>query len=146
MAKRNFVGAKGAKILRRVARHILAEPRRYEQNGIVQVGTPGAVYKGKHKFPACVTVACIGGWIQTLYIPRGDWGAHGVGIGLNHHKIAELLGVPVNSELKLVSYTNLGMYSIWPQKYRAAYNKAKTPRQKARIAVERIEFFIKTGE
>ena len=45
MAKRNFVGAKGALLLRRVAKHILAEPLRYNQEA-KQGGAQGEVSGG----------------------------------------------------------------------------------------------------
>jgi hypothetical protein len=140
MAKRNFVGAKGARILRRVARHILAEPLRYDQNATVEHGIPGEFRTGFNRIvPECGTVACIGGWIALL----GAKNPKRVR-SLQPPKLARTLGVPLENMCYLIAFVrnNYG----WPEKHRTAYNRANTPRQRAKVAARRIEHFIKTGE
>jgi hypothetical protein len=142
MAKKNFVGAKGARLLRRVAKHILAEPLRYEQDAIIERGTPGDVLHdlGCHIIPKCRTVACIGGWMALLTAKN----PHRV-TTLSVPKLQRALGVPRDNVFALIAFTWTRIGG-WPDRFREAYNNARTPRAKARIAVRRIEHFIKTGE
>lgn len=53
------------RMLRKVKRHILAEPKRIGMNYWCIKGDE--VVKEGLKVPACGTVACIGGWLETLY-------------------------------------------------------------------------------
>ena len=148
MAKRNFVGAKGARLLRRVARHILAEPLRYDQNSIIEVGEPKTIYRDERKFPACGTVACIGGWIEILSRKHPNRAKLSL-TGLSFKKIAKLLGTGEDNVGALTQYTSRNPSNsdtYWPLEFSEAYGNAKTPLQKARIANQRIEHFIRTGE
>ena len=130
------------KLLRKVARHILAEPKRYDQNTIIRTGEPGEGYKDT-KFPPCGTVACIGGWITLLAYKRRPRSLE----SLNFKRLAKIVGVKYEQIDKLCSYVwNDNEDDGWPEKFRVAYERATTPRQRARIAANRIEHFIKTGE
>jgi hypothetical protein len=140
MAKKNAVGAKGARLLRKVAAHILAEPLRYEQDCTANMGKPGEEFREGRQYPACGTVACIGGWIEILAFKRS---VEDVCEGLRFSAIREALGCTYEQVEDLVQYT---FRDGWPKRYLDAYNKAKTPRGKARVAQRRIEYFIKTGE
>jgi hypothetical protein len=142
MPKKNAVSPQGARLLRRVAKHILAEPLRYEQNEIMSVGKPGEVFKSNHLYPACGTVACIGGWVELL-TTKNPKRLLRRGYFLSYKKISRLLGVAYDDVERLVSYTRDGG---WPDQYEDAYRIAKTPRGRARVAANRIEHFIKTGE
>jgi hypothetical protein len=141
MKQRNVVGAKGARLLRRVGRHILAEPLRYNQDCIIEHGEAGEMlYDVRQTVPACGTVACIGGWLALLMAPNPRR-VH----TFNVHKLALLLGVEREQVFRLIAYTHT-IDGGWPDKFRYAYQDAVTPLQKARVANKRIEHFIKTGE
>lgn len=60
------LGKEAVSILRRVKRHILVEPKRIAMAywRLNKDETPYAPEKG---WPKCGTVACIGGWVETLY-------------------------------------------------------------------------------
>lgn len=124
------------KLLRKVQAHILEEPRRYEQNATIDKGQPGERHISGMAYPVCGTIACIGGWAQLLAKRPGQ-----VHI-LNFKSIAKTLGLGMPQALRLFAYTwdERG----WPEKFKAAYAAAKTPRQRARVAVRRIDHFIKT--
>jgi hypothetical protein len=143
MSKRkNAVSAEGAKLLRKVAKHILEEPLRYNQDVIVE--RAGSNYFSdltKPMFPKCGTIACIGGWIQVLtHKKQKKWDLPST------KKMAKLFGVPESAVDRLFS----GIYAtdygeFWPQRFLDAYNNATTPRQRAKVANRVIEHFIKTG-
>jgi hypothetical protein len=147
---KNAVGAEGARLLRKVAKHILEEPNRYDQNDVISYGKPGEAYKNwnrpleesKSKFPACGTVACIGGWLNILTSKRRPH----VLAGLPLRKLTTLLGVTESQIRRLIAYTYAKDDAPWPERFRKAYDSAKTPRQRANVAHQRIEHFIKTGE
>jgi hypothetical protein len=123
---KNAIPAKGVRLLRKVAKHILAEPECYDQNTIVLMGNP------------CGTVACIGGRLSILTntpLTEGD--------NLDFDSLVPKIGVTHRQLWNLCQFT----YSDgWPRSFRNAYNKAKTPETRAKIAAARIEHFIKTGE
>lgn len=127
------------RLLRRIQKHILAEPLRYNQNITIEKGKPGQSYREDTNFkqgtlPKCGTTACIGGWALSL-----SFGAR----VFNFTRARRVLGISTEEAEKLFSYT---WDNSWPTKFKVAYNKAKTPRQRARIAFNRIEHFIKTRE
>lgn len=126
------------KLLRRVERHILKEPKRYEQNAVIDVGTPNTESEFNRRYPACGTIACIGGWITVLTTKKPlKPGTH----YLRFRKMARLLRVTEEQVIRLCEYT---WGTGWPEQFLKAYKKAKTPRQKAKVAVRRIEHFIAT--
>lgn len=143
MAKKNFVGPKGARLLRKVAKHILAEPKRFAMSWWYGEGTPGqpltqGFFTERHIskliVPECGTVACIAGWAVLL-----TDGNNGYQSGADIHRRAiELLGDAAEDAL-------FGTLT-WPTRFAERYHHAKTRRGKATAAVDRIEHFIKTGE
>jgi hypothetical protein len=145
MAKRNAVSAKGARLLRKVAAHILEEPERYNQNATIERGEPGSLCypwdRGGGHYPACGTIACIGGWLTILTSKREVEGM------ASFRRLSWALGVPEAQAERLFAYVgDTECDEGWPIKFAQAYNNAKTARQRARVAVRRIEHFIKTGE
>lgn len=150
MAKKNVVPAKGAKLLRMVAKHILAEPRRYDQNQIISFGEAGTYYEDGSVYPACGTIACIGGWLEILTSKKKDK-RDCIHTAMNFGRLAKLLGVTLEQLYCLTAYTHTTPYDgaevvyVWPEKFRKAYEKAQTAKTRAKIANERIEYFIKTG-
>jgi hypothetical protein len=142
---KNAIPAKGARLLRKVAKHILAEPARYNQNTTVVKGREGDIAfhinDKAQRFPECGTIACIGGWASIMgRVPLANYG------GLHFRKLAVALGVHYNAVDRLCEYTRYTGQAGWPSSFRNAYNKAKTPKSRAKIAAARIEHFIKFGE
>lgn len=137
------------KLLRKIQKHILAEPKRYEQNVTITYGIPGEEIVADESnpepellkaggFAPCGTAACIGGWGQLLGMKRPsktfNWEQARRALGLDHSQAAKLFAY---------SFETDEIHS-WPEKFRLAYAKAKTQRQKARVAVRRIDHFIAT--
>ena len=54
------------KLLNRIKRHLIAEPKRYDQ------ATWAREVSGKGA-PACGTRACIAGWAVLLSVPKPEW-------------------------------------------------------------------------
>ncbi|MCI0526565.1 MAG: hypothetical protein L0Y56_03810, partial [Nitrospira sp.] len=92
--------------------------------------------------PACGTIACIAGWTYIL------------GKGLDPKKVSQrdlyenagdeatkLLGLSPNQCKRLFSET---LYEHWGG-FAVAYNAARTPLERAKVAAARIEHFIETG-
>jgi len=52
-------------LLRKVKRHILAEPKRIAMR-VWRTDKPAYIRPYKLKVPPCGTVACIGGWVEVL--------------------------------------------------------------------------------
>lgn len=127
------------KLLRKIQRHILAEPRRYDQNAIFTRGlTPGDIYEEGHVVPSCGTIACIGGWAGALSKQKRptDWNNYE-----NTLRFAQrVLRLDDRQATRLFAGTGGG----WPERFDTAYEKAKTPRGRALVAVRRIDHFIKT--
>jgi hypothetical protein len=132
MAKKNFVGAKGARLLRRVAKHILAEPKRLDMAYFIdRVTDPKGV---AHKMPPCGTVGCIAGWAVTLSTTER------VAYGRIATRAAKFIGIGD------VVAQRLFYPGQWPEEFsRINEYRAQTVRH-ARLTAKRIEHFIKTGE
>lgn len=120
------------KLLRKVKKHILEEPRRYDQDATVCTSQPGSPYEGKHVYPACGTIACIGGWALVL---SGKKNSSDLGIA------RQLLDLDYEQADRLFGGIGGGN---WPELFDNAYLKAKTLRGRVRVAARRIEHFIKT--
>jgi hypothetical protein len=135
------------KLLRKIQRHILAEPKRYAQDTVITRGKAGDIFGveyevGRHLFPECGTVACLGGWAELL---SKDQRPRGVSTLEFARKI---LGLTEDESARLFSGINEEMYigigRSWPKQYETAYMNAKTLRGRAHVAVRRIDHFIKT--
>jgi hypothetical protein len=120
------------RLLRRVAKHIAAEPRRFQMGDwIIKKSEEGERFrefshKGGatlHNFAPCGTAACIGGWTQIISKRKNSTAA-----------------------LAIDEYQSLRLFNVseWPEQFETPYLLAKTPAKRVRIAVARIEHFIKT--
>lgn len=109
------------KLLRKIQKAILAKPERYDQN---ETCFPNS---------SCGTKACIGGWVQH-FTKSADWGTR---LGLDE---AQLWRLCSGTEPKGFVFGHK-----WPLKFLDAYKNAKTPAGRARVAVRRIDHFIKTN-
>lgn len=140
-------------LLKKVKKHILEEPRRLLMDDLVVrkmddedfVADDGKMVK----FASCGTAACIAEWSVLLtdgLWPEGDlW-----------RRAAKLLGIPKDQICSNGFYDDNGEYiSIpvlaeklfyvdeWPVAYRIPYKKARSQKQRAKIAAKRIEAFIR---
>ncbi len=131
------------KLLRRVQKHILAEPKRLLMSEGIVKGAPDTDYDGSDKWgddydptvirmPACGTAGCIAGWSCLLGNPefkKTRW------IDVNNAAIG-LLEIDTPDRLFRVG--------LWPTQFRDAYTKAKTPAGRARTTSRRIDHYIST--
>jgi hypothetical protein len=139
MAKKNVVGPKGARLLRRVAKHILADPLRYEQDYMIEHGAPGELLEDGLIVPKCGTIACIGGWLAILNAKNPKRVKT-----FNVRTLATVLGVTRKQVFRLIAFTWTSTNG-WPARFSNRYKEAGTAKQKAKVAVQRIEHFIRTG-
>lgn len=127
------------KLLRRIKRHILAEPRRFTMRTLEEHGRPGEFYiadNGTNEtFPECGTAACIAGW--TNHFSRKQGG--------DAVSAARFLGIPYDGSYCGVA-DRLFFDFEWAEPFRTRYQEARTAGERAAIAADRIEHFIKTCE
>lgn len=137
-AKRGF----NVRLLRRIQKHILEEPRRFFMLGFIAKGEPGGKFKAHpnvpwfrpadlaDSVPPCGTAACIAGWTNLFTGHRPDaW-----------HPARKEIGIS-NAQAKTLF--NSG---FWPEPFRGRYSSASTPAKRAKIAAARIEHLIQHGE
>lgn len=127
------------KLLRKIQKHILAEPRRLDMQYIY---TPRQARKAE---PPCGTVCCIAGW--AIYLKHKGKVVPYDGIFLKSIKDETVMGAPAAEKILSINKTqkdNLFFMWGWPEKFRKLYDKAKTAKTRAKIASERIDLFIAT--
>jgi hypothetical protein len=119
------------KLLRKVKRLILAEPKRFDMDTFGRRRDP----KANDNAPRCGTVGCIAGWavILTKRIPRNPKAEMPT---IDHNDGMEALNIS-DGEAKLLFYA-----VEWPEKFSAYV--ADGSEKSAKIAAQRIEHFIKT--
>lgn len=127
------------KLLRKVAKHILSEPKRLRMLNWIMRGAPGEIRKaqsdgwgesGTIRFPACGTVGCIAGWTCMLS------GQEELGDVVPNAR--KLLRINAEAAVRLFYVAD------WPRHFRDRYFKATRQRERAKIVGEVIEDFIKT--
>jgi hypothetical protein len=143
--------AKVARLLRKVAAHILAEPKRLVMEDWIRRDFSDGSSK-----PPCGTAACIAGWALELTRKPGQRRPRP-----DHHSAlgSELLGMmdPETYEkatdysyefddLKARTSERLFITDSWPEPYRTKYDAADNQAIKAKVVAQRIEHFIKTGK
>jgi hypothetical protein len=124
------------KLLRKVAKHVLAEPKRLRME---MLRTPMDDLPENLR-PPCGTACCFAGWgIVLSKLSDGfdlSWPTYkGSPVGLGEQKVDELFDTPNNK---------LFFTGDWPDKFRLKYHAAKRPSTKAKIAVAALEDYIKT--
>ena len=129
------------RLLRKVAKHIAEEPRRFQmgtwyqsasmQDQVVEYSTKSSA--NTHDFPQCGTAACIGGWACILS-------------GVTRKSVLDDAEAKAKKLLNLDSDSAFSLFSVraWPSRFRDRYLSAKNPAARVRVAVARIEHFIKT--
>lgn len=124
------------KLLRKVKKHILEEPKRLAMIHWSKRGLPGTQLKSEgwgeeptRTFPPCGTVGCIAGWACML---------SGMYSGSSYEG-GDLLGIPDSTSLR----NSLFIVEDWPEPIRSEYICATTPERRAKLAAKRINLFIK---
>lgn len=121
------------RLLRKVKKHILEEPKRLLMTyWRVNKKTDGREsLPGNHAgFASCGTAACIAGWAWTLEHPRKRFPEMST-------KVAELLGINPAERFRLFSVAQ------WPTQFQHQFRDDGSP-ESAKVAAARIEHFIKT--
>lgn len=118
------------KLLRKVKKHILEEPKRFLMRYWLVRKNSGARLPASHAgFAKCGTAACIAGWTWTLEHPQtpfpGSW------------DVADLLGIDRENRFRLFAVDH------WPTQFRNKFKDDGTA-ESAKVAAARIEHFIKT--
>lgn len=134
------------KLLRKVEKRILAEPRRFDMMTFGDKLDKEAIEALGEEAPPCGTVACIAGHVDWMTHPRLF--AASVALGDYDDSIVERAAKELGLGFDPSQDTNAGRLFFddeWPKKFQAAFSKAKTPLQRAKVAVKRIEHFIKTN-
>lgn len=131
-------------LLRRIQVHITEEPRRFFMAWFTARGEPGGGWTRSSvtlsdlaaTVPPCGTAHCIAGWTNVL---SGNDKAE------NYKAACDFLGLPfLNGDT--FGYDALFCDFDWPEPFQSRYGRAKTPQDRARIACERIDHLIATGE
>lgn len=106
---------RAVKLLRRVAKHIMAKPSRYDQ------GKPWSL---------CGSPVCICGWM---------------GYFAGYDPVTQKTTAPhLYVHLGIYQFYKLFSFSEWPYIFRYKFFKSKTKKSRARVAASRIAHFIKT--
>ncbi len=134
------------RLLRRIQKHILKEPRRFFMEGVMvkfknqkQWDEATMIHSDLSPImPPCGTAACIAGWANILS-GRGS---------KNLSVAAKTLGLSEEYDFSGTTCPADRVFAVmeWPQPFQDQYEQAKTPRRRARIATNRIEHLIKTGQ
>lgn len=123
------------KLLRKIQKHILAEPKRFIMGWWNEKSSPGEPlndFEMCSTIPKCGTAACIGGWALILSGENPD-------LMRSVSKAAgALLGIENDAANRLFdSYA-------WPNRFRR-FRELKSPAARVKVAVARIDHFIKTN-
>lgn len=150
--------AKVARLLRRVIRHIKAEPRRLAMNTWFHAGVKESFeiydpnFNDQRDVPPCGTAGCIAGWVAALGAPTKRPRTAG---GVIRRTAIRLLGIKgsgaynkINADEANPDYAGDRLFFVesWPHRFRHIFNGAKTHRGRTAATIKRIEHFIKTGE
>ncbi len=120
-------------LLRKVKRKILSKPKSFDMN----------FWASRDSRAECGTVGCIAGWVLMLSRPRFQESVRaGVYNALRldwKMEAARELGIEDDQASPLF------FEEFWPTRYINKFSKARSNKQRARVAANRIEHFIKTG-
>lgn len=126
------------KLLRKVQKHILEEPKRLQMWTYVKlkghVGSNTGEDEITRPWAKCGTAACIAGWACVL--KHGEIKARGLG-ALAHGNAAELL------ELNSEQANRLFLPDEWPEEFNKGF-RDDGRKKTAEVAAARIDHFIKT--
>lgn len=140
------------KLLRKVAARIKKHAARFNLRVWADPVSRRNPIDGMLKMPVCKTQACLAG--ETVLAAGAGFIPKRGGISLRknyrHRSIPDLAG-------ELLGLTNIYQQNVlfkfkewsmnqggWPMEFQRLYEQAKTPKQRAEVAIARIEHFIKT--
>lgn len=128
------------KLLKAVKRAIQQEPKRLDMN--IWVGSTKDFPFPGHMRLACGTVACIAGWALLLHRRKGRQPIQEVRdkIGTVQDAARKVLRISPLQERALFYDEN------WPEGLDDEFWRARTAKQRAKIACKRIDLFIRDGK
>jgi len=137
------------RLLRKVQKHILEEPRRMNMETWLRTRIQGKRYFAFRGFgvnraenpatPPCGTAGCIAGWVMMLTPMKPEERSYIINVGNAAHSAQEKLG------LDYYQGSRLFLPSDWPEPYKSKLAKAKIGTKKyAQVVSDRIDYFIQT--
>jgi hypothetical protein len=127
-------------LLEKVKEHILLKPRTFIMGSFIEtIGeVPGRTtfYNDAGdiiKFDKCGTAACIAGWATILHEKTNQ-----IPYGKIQDRAKSILGITESQSNRLFYDT------FWPKDFYNRYLTAKSQKQRAQVAAERIDHFIAT--
>ena len=157
------VPAHVVKIVKKVQHHILEEPKRFDMGEWIRSARSisrqwfesDKEWKAEinSSYPACGTTACIAGWVAILSNPlKRDKNGYLL-IPKLHTSISNFAAKKLGLSTKPTSLTTQSMFHAenWPEPFNTKFfdenNKVRPNRAKlAKIAVDRLEYFLETGQ
>jgi hypothetical protein len=154
---KNKISVKARKLLLRVKAHILEEPLRLRMGEFIRIqAEDGSAYASETdgfgqegssseiQYPACGTVGCIAGWMDLLSngMPTTARAAISRAAGAEAFA-AKVLGCPDNEVEKPNHAGGLFYRHGWRPALIARYDKALTPKTRAKIVGEVIDEYLK---
>lgn len=137
------------KLLRKIQAHITEEPRRFFMDEcIIKASTPEEWvnaaedhWDASKTMPPCGTAACISGWTNILTRAKS------LDQYQDFDRAIASLGIVKSSDFHdWTGADYLFLAECWPKQFSSRYKKAKTPKTRAKIACERINYLIATGK
>lgn len=131
------------RLLRRVQKHILAEPQRYDQDKVLIV--PEDYYYNPIRKPACGTVGCIAGWATLLADGKKEISEtpSPFQISRTYEHARKLLGLDEEQFQRLCGFS-----ADWPFEFRQEYIDDPQSQNdlvhNAQLASKRIDKFIES--
>lgn len=130
-------------LLNKVKKHFLDEPRRlrmdtwlkqgYPNQEIFSAGISGYNEPEEYLLPQCGTVGCIAGWTVMLAYPNDPSKQLSPSL-----QAREVLGID-----EYIMPYDLFFPDQWPSDFYRDYRNAESPEERARIACEVIDHFVK---
>jgi hypothetical protein len=132
------------RMLRKLEKWIQAEPRRFDM-----LNWSGNEYIIRKQKPRCGIVGCLAGMACHMQGLKLTPGAGFLNDDMNDEifeRARAILDLSEKQSARLFFLPDIHHHRslYWPGEFAAAYNKAKTPKEKVKVAVARIEHFIKT--
>lgn len=125
--------------LRKVQEQILAEPDLYNQNDFGDSSS----FEYRDEIPnICETPACLAGWLSFNRLGRKEYQRRLNQGELDSCDVAETF----LCDEDVAPNSLFWAASSWPDIFAWKYRRAKNDLERAQVAVERIDYFIDTGE
>ena len=121
-------------LLRQVKRKILSKPKSFDMD----------IWARRDSRAECGTVGCIAGWVLMLSRPGLQESVQDGSYSPFRFSWKE----KATRELRIEDGQAFSLFfeESWPTRYSSKFSKARSNKQRARVAANRIEHFIRTGE